>query len=449
MTVNVSGFLIKELSLVYKQKKLDISGLFQELNIYDSILLPCMHGNIVILDTNGLTEQLSLDGSENLIVNIQKNEYGNPDDVLTFKKVFRVFKQTNRKNVNQNAEAYILHFISEEYILSEQLRVNQYYKDTYSNIATSILENYLNVNLDREIQNGGLFSNTVGLKNVVIPNLHPIDAIDWCAKRSLDENESPTFLFFENNNGYNFVNLSKLLLNSPVAKLNFIPKNISLGEKAEETAFLGVKEFKVLTQYDFLKNVQNGVYAGKFIGFDPITRTIAQREITFDDHYYTMEHGNKVPNLSVVQNKIGKDNTQMFDAKQSVYVFGYYRKENDYINENDPESLNFVDDPYKYIFQRRAIIQNFLTQRVQVLLPGNFSITSGVNVELLVPKRGEKLKDDDNYDNTLYGKHLVIAAHHCIKPTMHEVVIECATDSSNREFGVVKTAVVDDARYYA
>jgi hypothetical protein len=32
---------------------------------------------------------------------------------------------------------------------------------------------------------------------------------------------------------------------------------------------------------------------------------------------------------------------------------------------------------------------------------------------------------------------------------MHEVVIECATDSSNREFGVVKTAVVDDARYYA
>lgn len=449
MTVNVSGFLIKELSLVYKEKRLDISGLFQELNIYDSILLPCMHGNIVMIDAKGLTDELTLDGSENLIVNIQKNEFGNANDALTFKKVFRIFKQTNRKNVNLTAEAYILHFISEEYILSEQLRVTQSYENTYGNIASSILEDYLGVNLKREIEKGGLFSNTIGMRKIVIPNLHPIDAIEWCAKRSLDENESPTFLFFENMNGYNFVNLAKLLLNSPIAKLNFIPKNISLGDKAEEVAFLGVKDFKVLTQYDFLKNVQNGVYAGKFIGFDPITRTIAQREISFDDHYYTMKHSNKVPNLSVVKNKLGKENIEMFDAKQSVYVFGYYRNENEYINENDPESLNFVDDPYKYIFQRKAIIQNFLTQRVQVLLPGNFSITSGVNVELLVPKLGERLKDDDNYDKSLYGKYLVIAAHHSIKPTMHEVVIECASDSSNRELGVFRTATVDDARYYA
>lgn len=449
MTVNVSGFVIKELVLVYKEKKVDISGLFQELNIYDSILLPCMHGNIVILDAVGLTEKLSLDGSENLIVNIQKNEFGDAKDDLTFRKVFRIYKQTNRKNVNQTSEAYILHFISEEFILSEQLRVTQAYKDPYSKIAISILEDYLNVDIRREVQNGGLFGESIGLKSVVIPNLHPIDAIDWCAKRSLDENESPTFLFFENNKGYNFVNLSKLLSNSPIAKLNFVPKNISLGDKAEETSFLGVKDFKVLSQFDFLKNVQNGVYAGKFIGFDPITRTIAQREITFDDHYYTMNHANRVPNLTVVENKIGKNNTQMFDAKQSVYVFGYYRKENDYINENDPESLNFVDDPYKYVFQRKAIIQNFMNQRVQLLIPGNFAITSGVNVELLVPKRGERLKDDDNYDSTLYGKHLVIAAHHCIKPTLHEVVIECASDSSNRESGVIKTAIVDDARYYA
>ena len=447
MTVNVSGFVIKELILVYKEKKLDVSGLFSELNIYDSILLPCMHGNIVILDALGLTEKLSLDGSESLIVNIQKTEFGGSDDILTFKKVFRVFKQSNRKNVNQTSEAYILHFISEEFILSEQLRVTQSYTDIYSNIASSILKDYLNVDVNREVKNGGIFIDSIGLKKVVIPNLHPIDAIDWCAKRSLDENESPTFLFFENNKGYNFVNLSILLLNSPVAKLNFIPKNVALGDKAEEAAFLGVKEFKVLNQFDFLKNVQNGVYAGKFIGFDPITRTIAQREITFDDHYYTMSHGNKVPNLTVVQNKLGKNNTQMFDAKQSIHVFGYYRKESDYINENDPESLNFVDDPYKYIFQRRAIVQNFLNQRVQLLLPGNFSITSGVNVELMVPKRGERLKDDDNYDSTLYGKHLVIAAHHCIKPKLHEVVIECATDSSNREFGVIKSAVVEDAEY--
>ncbi len=59
MTSAVSNFVIKELSLVYKDKKIDISGLFQELNIHDSILLPCVHGNVVILDSRGLTDKLA------------------------------------------------------------------------------------------------------------------------------------------------------------------------------------------------------------------------------------------------------------------------------------------------------------------------------------------------------------------------------------------------------
>jgi hypothetical protein len=139
----------------------------------------------------------------------------------------------------------------------------------------------------------------------------------------------------------------------------------------------------------------------------------------------------------------------MFDAKQSVYVFGYYRKDNRFINQKDPESLNYVDDPYKYIFQRRAIIQNLMTQRVQIVLPGNFQITSGVNVKLLVPKIGQILKNEDNLDKSLYGNHLIIATHHCIQPDKHEVVIEAVSDSSNREYGILSSKPIRDSDYYS
>jgi hypothetical protein len=149
MTSAVSNFVIKELSLVYKDKKIDISGLFQELNIHDSILLPCVHGNVVILDSRGLTDKLALDGSENLIVDIRKNKNDDADSDFAFQKVFRVFKQSNRKGVNQRSEAYVLHFISEEFILSEQLRVNQSYREKYSNIAKSIMKDYLNIDIDK------------------------------------------------------------------------------------------------------------------------------------------------------------------------------------------------------------------------------------------------------------------------------------------------------------
>jgi hypothetical protein len=449
MTSKASDFVIKELSLVYKQKKVDISGIFQELNIYDSVFLPCLHGTIVIVDAKALTEKLSLDGSESLIVNIQKEKSDRENDPFVFQKVFRVFKQSNRKNINQTSEAYILHFISEEFILSEQQKVSKSFTEKYSEIVKSILEDYLAISIDNELFKGGMFSESIGLKKVVIPNLSPIDAVEWCSKRSLDENESPSFVFFENNNGYNFTTLSRLLSARSVAQLNFLPKNISLSNNQQTNELYGVKEFKVLNQYDFLENVQNGVYAGTFIGFDPITRTIAKRQITFDDHYYTLEHGNQKPNLTVVENKKGQYNTEMYDAKQSVYVFGYYRKENDYINENDPESLNYVDDPYKYIFQRKAIFQNLMMQRVQVLVPGNFELTSGVNVDLLVPKRSEAMSNEDFYDKSLYGKYLIIASHHCISPTKHEVVFEAVSDSSNKDVEVMQTEPILNEDYFS
>ncbi len=45
------------------------------------------------------------------------------------------------------------------------------------------------VDIDKQIEDGSLFVESEGLKKVAIPNLHPIDAIDWCAKRCLDKND--------------------------------------------------------------------------------------------------------------------------------------------------------------------------------------------------------------------------------------------------------------------
>ena len=154
-----------------------------------------MHGNVVLLDSQGLTDKLALDGSENLIVDIRKNKNDAADSDFAFQKVFRVFKQSNRSGLNRGSEAYVLHFISEEFILSEQLRVNQSYKEKYSNIARTVMKDYLNIDIDKQIEDGGLFVESEGLKKIAIPNLHPIDAIDWCAKRCLDKNESPSLFW--------------------------------------------------------------------------------------------------------------------------------------------------------------------------------------------------------------------------------------------------------------
>ena len=58
MTLSVkqaSQFKINELVIVTKAGKIDISGIFEELNIFDSLYMPVVSGNIVIKDSVGLS----------------------------------------------------------------------------------------------------------------------------------------------------------------------------------------------------------------------------------------------------------------------------------------------------------------------------------------------------------------------------------------------------------
>ena len=67
-------FKIKELSISSKFGKIDVGGIFDELNIFDTMLMPCMSGNIVIRDALGLSSQLYFDGSEYININIGKED---------------------------------------------------------------------------------------------------------------------------------------------------------------------------------------------------------------------------------------------------------------------------------------------------------------------------------------------------------------------------------------
>ena len=77
MTLEVkrsTQFHINELVLVTKGGNIDISKIYEEINIYDSLLTPVMTGNILIRDANGLSDKLIFDGSESLLLDIDKDK---------------------------------------------------------------------------------------------------------------------------------------------------------------------------------------------------------------------------------------------------------------------------------------------------------------------------------------------------------------------------------------
>ncbi len=422
-------FKINELTIVTKEYgKIDIAGLFEELNIFDSIFVPVISGNILVRDSIGLSSRLKFDGSEALLIDIVKNPRQNPSGVdFTYKRAFRIYKQSVRSNVNFNSEMYLINFVSDEFIYSDQQRINQSYEDTYTNIIKKILTDYLKV---PDYNLGGIINDTVGIRKVVIPNLKPLDAIDWCAKRSTDSKLSPNFLFYQNSTGFNFASLSKLLTNPSIMPVKFEPKNV-----AQRTAFqelFSARNMEIVNQANIIEKTRSGVISGKYIGFDPMTRTIQTRELNYDSHFNLMDHGNPNKNLSVIPNRANKQNIEEYDSRKAVWMNTTNRKESAYIKKYDPTSLTKEENYEDFVFQRKAILNNLTEQRLKFLMPGNFMLTSGFNIEATIPKMAKKAKGESNDDTTLTGKYLIVATRHIIGYEKHETIIEVAS-TSNRD----------------
>lgn len=411
-------FKIRKLSLISKFGDFDLTGVMVELNIFDSILMPTMSGTILINDSIGLTKRLVFDGSEYLEVDISKAGEGG---VTQFSKTFRIYKQSSRTNLNQNTEAYILHFASEELVYSMQKKVQQAYTGTYGEIAKSVLYDQLKISSGRI----GILEDTKGIHKTVIPTLSPIDTMNWLSKRAIGSNNTADYIFFENRDGFNFVSLSTLFSYGVLFNINFSTKNLK-DTIADE--FLGVRDFKYSVQFDILDNIQNGFFANKFIGFDILTRQKEEIDIDLNNHYNN-SHMNDAPNAFVSQNRENKDASQMYDSRINLVPYEITRRGSEYVSFNDRETSQIIIDSHAYVPQRKAILNNLMQKKVTVNLPGNFTISSGYL--LGIESQSFAADTGDNLDKSTSGSYLVIGTRHMIKPDKHETICELASDSTD------------------
>lgn len=419
MTAEISQttqYKIKEMTIITNYGSFDVRNIFDELNLFDHILLPCMSGNIAITDSVGLSDKFRFDGSEYFKIDISKD-----DDFLRIKKLFHIYKQTNKNSKNMTSETYILHFVSDEFVYSEQQTLNNFINGSYSDVVEMVLTEKLKLK-------GGefVYDTSKGVRNIVIPNLNPIETLMWCSKRAVNDQNLPNFLFYENLYKYNFLSLSTLKQQDVVMEVTFEPKNIenNLGKE-----FFGVRDFEIISQFDYLDNIASGVYSGTFIGFDPLTRTIVEQEISFDK-MFTDKPLNKKVTQTNDKNREGKQNNEMKNSRRVVYPTPINRTDSEYIKSNDPTSLNLLETPQYFQYQRRALLSHLFSKRMKVVLPGNFLLTSGVNL-LMKKQKASSYQSDDTKDTSLYGKYLIVGTRHVIQNNKHETIVEIVTDSAN------------------
>ena len=416
-------------------KEYDISSIFEEINLFDNLFTPCMSASITIRDANNLFSSLKLKGDEKIFIHIDKgSEMEGMSNVFNYIKRFSIYKVSNRLMVTPTSQIYTLHLINEDFLYSLQKKVNKKYKGKYSDIITNVLtsEEYLNVPNSTITDGGsgiGNFEPSKGDYEVIIPNLNPFETIDYVSKRAVNDLNIPNYVFYENKIGYNFVSLSTLFSQQDALfDIQVRPKNI--GENNNKD-FLGAREFKILTSFDVVENVKSGAYAGKFLGFDTITRTQKIQKINDAFSLAEDKHANDDTILADFKNKANTSAFEMYDSRVVSYPFQFTREQLAYIKENNPAMSSFIDNTHDYVFQRKSLFANLMQRRIQLVLPGNFGLLSGYIVNVTIPKFA-LTKNDDTIDETVSGKYIIIGARHIIRYNKHETILEVATDSIRR-----------------
>jgi hypothetical protein len=430
-------FRIVELTLILSDgSKFDISSIFEEINLYDNLFTPCMSASITIRDANNLFTKLKLKGDEKIYIQIDKgSEMENMSNVFDYKKIFSVYKISNRLMVTPTSQIYTLHLINEDFIYSLQKKVDKKYKGKYSEVITNVLtsEEYLNVPNSTVTDGGsgiGNFEPSKGDYEIIVPFLNPFETIEYVTKRAVNNMNLPNYVFYENKIGYNFVSLSTLFTQQDAFfDIQVRPKNV--GDNLNKD-FLGAREFKILTSFDVVENVKSGAYAGKFLGFDTITRTQKVQKINDAFSLSEDKHANDETILSDFKNKANISAFDMYDSRVVTYPFQFTREQLAYIKENNPAMSSFVDNTQDYVFQRKSIFANLMQRRIQLVMPGNFGLLSGYMVNVTVPKFAIT-KNDETIDETVSGKYIIIGARHIIRYNKHETIIEVATDSVKRK----------------
>jgi hypothetical protein len=178
---------------------IDVKDLVVEFNYFEDIFSNFVSGALIINDSVGIIQMFKFQGHEMLILSIDKPGLNKP-----LEKNLRIYTHSNRTQTKTSNENFVLHFCSEEAILNEQYKVSKSYTDVkVLDIVKDITKTYLHID-DKHMKN---LDETTGVVSKVVPNLKPLQAINWLttiAQADQAKNSGSFYLFYEDKEGFNF-----------------------------------------------------------------------------------------------------------------------------------------------------------------------------------------------------------------------------------------------------
>jgi len=425
-------YALVNLLLVNSVQNMDLKNIMVELSYHEDIFNNTTSGYVMVADSMGYIELLSMNGTEFLKMTFAKINGESEVD-----KTFRVYKVDKRKlENNMYTESYCLYFCSEEMLLSEQYKIcKSYPQSTISDNVYDILSYELGIPDDKmEIDE------TYGVYDFVVPTLKPFDAVNWMSNYARPSAGVPgaDMVFFENKHGFNFKSLQKLMTQPPYYNYSYNPKNTD--EKNMHSNVYNVTTYEILNSFDTLHGVNSGIFANHLLSIDVLTRRLKTTEFDYMSYEKKSKSLNRSPIINNYSNIYGDKLTDTSRAVYKLAFSNFNQKIVEYIeNEGrDPEDEEVeggvVESPavgsdiFAETFIPYRTAQLSLTNyiRIKISVPGDPALTVGQTLNFSLLSLTPESKTADAYYS---GKYLITAVRHMITMNEYKTVLELAKDS--------------------
>jgi len=412
-----------------KPVRLNIRNIVSEFNIYESLDSKFLSGDMILTDATNVIQTLPLTGFERVefFFRSPNTTVGYDFGVDKGHPMF-VYSLTNRKQINPNAQVYQLKFISLEGIRDHQTRVSQAFSGNIEQMIADISYNYL------KTKKNVLVEETKSNHKFVSPRVKPSVFIDQLCKVARSKNfENSGFVFYEDANAFHFKSYEGLFCKTngdpreAVAHYSPKAKNISTkgSERHTEYNLQSVEKFRVISQYDTLKNTAYGTYSSRLITHDLYHKTFNEFDYNYYLEYEKQKHLEE--GLSGILPYFNYDNGESFGDKHEGVLFLQSETAKVHNTHELPQSKDILQ---KRISQKLAI--NSLV--LEITVPGFSEVRVGNVVTFTMPNYARSSKEDkEAKDKYLSGRYLINAARHHVSAInkRHTMVLELIKDSFN------------------
>lgn len=382
-----------------------------QIDLYEDLFSPFMTGTINLYESLDLLNLFPMVGEEMITLAFHTPTL---DKIHYRKQQFYIYKMSDMTTVSDKGSVYVLHFMSVEAVVNLNTRISRTFSGRISDIATSIIKDVSNLHSAKD----PLVEITKNSTKFTANYWSPMKCLNYLTGTAININNSPSYMFFENSHGLNFLTLDSLYALD--SQHNFNQNNYTrdvnsaTGTAVKEVMkdYAKIKDFSIPHGFDYIDRCMGGMYGSQLITTDPITKKYSSKNYAGIEDYTKYNHLNT--------NSLMSNKTIARSQQAMIYLPKHYGNFNGFVDVTNATSIQ----------RRTSILKQAEAFKVMISVSGRTDYTVGVKVELSIQaKESLDIKDTKSVDFVASGFYLISAIHHKISRISHEVDMELIKDS--------------------